>query len=62
MRASWIRFTIAVVVVAVVVGLAALEMIAARPQTDTVVAGVAGSTDWQDLRVEAAWYRDSTRQ
>ena len=63
MSASWIRFAIAVVVVLAVVGLAALEMIAARPRLDTVVAGIPGTVDdWQGLRLDAAWIPDGGRQ
>ena len=63
MRAPWVRFAIAVVVVLAVVGLAALEMIAARPRIDTAVAGVHGSVDdWQGLRLDAAWIPDGSRQ
>jgi hypothetical protein len=62
MRAPWLRFAIAVVVVVAVVGLAALEMIAARPGV-VAVGGAAGSTgDWRGLLVDAAWYQDSSRQ
>jgi hypothetical protein len=64
MRVPWLRVAIAAAVVVAVVGLAALEMIAARPRPDTkVIAGIAGSPgDWQALRVDAAWYQDSIQQ
>jgi len=63
MDAPWLRLAIALLVVVAVVGLAALEMMAARPRIDSVAAGVAGSSgDWQALRLDAAWLQDSGRQ
>ena len=63
MRAPWRRIAIAVVLVLVVVGLAALEMIAERARIDTVVAGIAASVgDWPNVRFDVAWLTDSGRQ
>jgi hypothetical protein len=50
MHAPWLRFVVAVVAVVVVVSLAALEMITARPRVDTVVADMAASGgDWREI-------------